>query len=590
MNGQLLIAVVLVITLGLFIWGRWRYDIVALLALLSLCILNIIPADEAFSGFGHPAVVTVAAVLVISRSLVNAGIVQTLAHRIGNLSENLVVHICLLTLLVTILSGFMNNIGALALLMPVAIKLARDSGHSPSAILMPIAFGSLLGGMLTLIGTPPNIIIASYRQQTATVPFSMFDFFPVGALIAAAGVLFIILIGWRLIPERKGQSSREQLFEIEDYISEVKASEDAKAIGQKISELENIENCDVTIIALVRDDRRINIPPQYETVRNGDTLIIEADAENLKTFIDKTGLVLTGGDKSGKEVLQSEETSLLETIILPDSRLINSTIKQANIRWRYGINLIGVARQGARLKQRLQNISFRAGDVLLLQGPSDNIYEALRNLGCLPLAERDLGLGQPRRIVFTIALFTGAILVNTFGLLPVHIAMTSAAVIMVLSRLVSLREAYDTIDWPIIILLGAMLPVGAALESTGAAANIAQWLGDLSDGLPPVMVVAILLISTMWLTDIINNAAAAVLMAPIAIGLAQHMGVSADTFLMTIAIGASCAFLTPIGHQSNTLVMGPGGYQFGDYWRMGLPLQIIVILVAIPALLWIWPL
>jgi di/tricarboxylate transporter len=409
-------------------------------------------------------------------------------------------------------------------------------------------------------------------------------------LIAAAGVLFIILIGWRLIPERKGQSSREQLFEIEDYISEVKASEDAKAIGQKISELENIENCDVTIIALVRDDRRINIPPQYETVRNGDTLIIEADAENLKTFIDKTGLVLTGGDKSGKEVLQSEETSLLETIILPDSRLINSTIKQANIRWRYGINLIGVARQGARLKQRLQNISFRAGDVLLLQGPSDNIYEALRNLGCLPLAERDLGLGQPRRIVFTIALFTGAILVNTFGLLPVHIAMTSAAVIMVLSRLVSLREAYDTIDWPIIILLGAMLPVGAALESTGAAANIAQWLGDLSDGLPPVMVVAILLISTMWLTDIINNAAAAVLMAPIAIGLAQHMGVSADTFLMTIAIGASCAFLTPIGHQSNTLVMGPGGYQFGDYWRMGLPLQIIVILVAIPALLWIWPL
>jgi di/tricarboxylate transporter len=261
MNDQLLIAVVLVITLGLFIWGRWRYDIVALLALLSLCILNIIPADEAFSGFGHPAVVTVAAVLVISRSLVNAGIVQTLAHRIGNLSENLVAHICLLTLLVTILSGFMNNIGALALLMPVAIKLARDSGHSPSAILMPIAFGSLLGGMLTLIGTPPNIIIASYREQTATVPFSMFDFFPVGAIIAAAGVLFIILIGWRLIPERKGQSSREQMFEIENYISEVKAGEDAKVIGKKFSELENIEDCDSTIIALVRDERRINIPP-----------------------------------------------------------------------------------------------------------------------------------------------------------------------------------------------------------------------------------------------------------------------------------------------------------------------------------------
>jgi di/tricarboxylate transporter len=380
------------------------------------------------------------------------------------------------------------------------------------------------------------------------------------------------------------------MFEIEDYISEIRAGEDAKAIGQKFSELENIEDCDVTIIALVRNERRINIPPQYETVREGDTLIVEADAGNLKTFMDKTGLVLASKDKTGKETLQSEETSLLEAIILPDSRLVNSTIKQTNIRWRYGINLIGVARQGARIKQRLQNIRFRAGDVLLLQGPSENIHEALRNLGCLPLAERDLGLGQPPRIVFTLALFAAAILMNTFGLLPVHISMASAAVIMVLTRLVSVREAYDSVDWPIIILLGAMLPVGVALESTGAAANIAQWLGDLAGNMPPVAVVVILLAGTMLLTDIINNAAATVLMAPIAIGLAQHLGVSADTLLMTIAIGASCAFLTPIGHQSNTLVMGPGGYRFGDYWRMGLPLQIIVLLVAIPALLWIWPL
>ncbi|MEX0951407.1 MAG: SLC13 family permease [Gammaproteobacteria bacterium] len=599
MDEQLTIGIVLFITLVLFVWGRWRYDLVALLALLTLCIVNIIPADEAFTGFGHPAVITVAAVLILSRALVNAGIVQLLAQKLGAFSDALPVQIALLTGLVTILSGFINNIGALALLMPVAIRLARDAGHSPSAILMPMAFGSLLGGTLTLIGTPANIIVASYRGDIGNSAFTMFDFFPVGAAVAIAGVLFIVLIGWRLIPQRQSQSSREQMFEIDDYIAELSISEDSKALDMKLSELEAVaENeGDVTIIALVRGERRIDIPPAYERLRADDHLIVEADTESLKNFIGKTDLKLAGNDDEdddnkhrGSKALQSEDSTILEAIILPDSRLIGNTSKQINLRWRYGINLIGVARQGSRIKRRLQNIRFSSGDVLLLQGPAENLYEALQNLGCLPLAERDLNIGQPRRIALTLGLFAGAILVNSFGLLPVHIAMASAAVLMIVTRLVSLRDAYAAIDWPIIVLLGAMLPVGAALETTGAAGNIAAGLADMAVHLPAIAVVGLLLFSTMVLTDVINNAAAAVLMAPIGMSLANYMDVSADPMLMAIAIGASCSFLTPIGHQSNTLVMGPGGYRFGDYWRMGLPLELLVMVVALPMLVWVWPL
>ncbi len=591
MDAQLTTALVLAGTLILFIWGYWRYDLVALLTLLVLCLIGIVPAAEAFYGFGHPAVITVAAVLILSRGLLNAGIVQFIAKRLSAFSNSESAQIALLTALVTILSGFINNIGALALLMPVAIRLARNAGRSPASMLMPMAFGSLLGGMLTLIGTPSNLIIAGYRGRALDDPFGMFDFMPVGAVTALAGVVFIALFGWRLIPKRPKQTSQAELFEIEDYIAELHVGEKSEAIGKPLNELEQQAEGNVIIIGLVREGRRLSVPSAYESLRQDDTLIVEADAENLKDFTDKFGLSLSvpDEDESRSSLLKSDDLSVLEAIVLPESKLAGGTVERAGMRWRYGVNLLGVARQGTRIKQRLRDIRLRAGDVLLLQGPADNIYEALRNLGCLPLAERDLALGQPRYIALTLGIFVAAIGINSFGLLPVHIAMTTAAVTMVLLRLVSLREAYEAIDWPILILLGAMLPVGAALEDTGAAATAAGWLIDLSGDLPVAAIVAILLIGTMFLSDVINNAAAAVLMAPVAIQTARTLEASPDPFLMAIAVGAAAAFLTPIGHQSNTLVMGPGGYRFGDYWRMGLPLELIVTVAAMPMILWIWP-
>jgi di/tricarboxylate transporter len=588
--AQAIVFGVLALALVLFVWGRWRYDVVSLMALLVVTVTGIVPGAEAFAGFGHPAVVTVAAVLVVGRGLQNSGVVDNIARLLSVVADHLTLQVSILTALVATCSAFMNNVGALALFLPVAMRMARKNDLSPSLFLMPIAFGSLLGGLVTLIGTPPNIIIATFRAQTAPEPFRMFEFAPVGVGVAVAGILFITLIGWRLLPQRKGQASREEMFRVEDYIAEVRVSEGSKTAGKTLRDLETGTDADVVVVGLVRGEHRLPAPSGFETLRAGDILIVEADSETLKALVDAAGLELVGGKDLGEEALKSDEVSVVEAVVVPDSLIEGRTARNLYLRSRYGLNLLAVARQGQRVRERLGGIRFRAGDVLLLQGGAEALPETLSTLGCLPLAERGLRLGQPRRVLLSTAIFGSALVGSATGVLPVQIAFVVAAVLMVVTGLLSLREAYDAIDWPVVVLLGAMIPVGLALETTGGATLIANGILQMAHQVPPTAVVAIVLVGAMSLSNVVNNAAAAVLMAPIAIGVARGLGTSADAFLMAVAVGASCAFLTPIGHQSNTLVLGPGGYRFGDYWRMGLPLSVVVTAVAIPLILWFWPL
>ncbi len=588
-SDQIIIFSVLLGALVLFVVGKWRFDMVAVLALLAGSISGVVPADQAFLGFGHPAVITVAAVLIVSRGLLNSGVVDSISRLLSRVGENRTLQVTSMTVLVTIFSAFMNNIGALALLLPVAVRMARSSRRSPSFLLMPMAFGSLLGGMTTLIGTPPNIIIATFRTQTGAAPFGMFDFSPVGIGVALGGIAFVSLLGWRLIPRRQGQSSREELFQIKDYVTEVKVPENSKFIGKPLHELEAIEDAEITILGLIRGDWRVPAPAKFEILRAGDVLIVEADSDSLKTLLHTAQLNLATETPEPNEVLGSDDVGVIEAVIMPDSPIEGNTPWTLQLRWRYGINVLGVARSGARLKQRLRNIHFRAGDVLLLQGQSETMYQTLSALGCLPLAERGLRLGQPRRVFLALGIFAVALISTTLGLLPVQLSFAAAAVVMALAGLLSVREVYESIDWPIIVLLGAMIPVGLALESTGAAQLIATQLVGLTTPMNAVGILIVLLVATMFLTDLINNAAAAIVMAPIAISMAAELAISADPFLMAVAVGASSAFLTPIGHQSNAMVMGPGGYRFGDYWRMGLPLDVLIAVMAIPLILWVWP-
>jgi di/tricarboxylate transporter len=590
MIEQTIVFATLIIALTLFIWGRWRYDIVAVIALLIVSITGVVPPGDVFSGFGHPAVITVGAVLILSRALMNSGLVAIIARWVFKVGKHPVIQIGVLTTLVALFSGFMNNVGALAILLPVAMQVARKSGNPPSVLLMPIAFGSLLGGLMTMIGTPPNIIIAMARATTAEGPFRMFDFTPVGFGVALAGIFFITLVGWRLLPKRTGQKSSEDLFHIEDYITEVRIDEGNELIGKRLRDQKFPKGIDINIIGIVRGKKRLVARAMHELLHANDILIVEADSENLQTFVDWGDFKLEGKKVIERGELESDEIGVSEAVVMADSYAVGKNALSLNLRRKYGINLLAVSRKGERVKLRLGEIRFRAGDVLLLNGPKDTLQESMQTLNWLPLAERNLKIGQERRVLASLTIFSSAIIVTALGIFPIQIAFVTAAVIMVVVGLLSIKEIYDSVDWSIIVLLGAMIPVGQALETSGGAELIANQLLHISGGLSPAITLLILLVATMFLSDIINNAAAAVLMAPIAINLADGIGASADPFLISVALGASCAFLTPIGHQSNTLVMGPGGYHFGDYWRLGLPLEIIIVLVGIPLILYFWPL
>jgi di/tricarboxylate transporter len=588
---QAVVFAILAATLVLFVWGRWRYDLVALAALLLVFIAGLVPAEQVFLGFGHPAVVTVAAVLVLSRGLLNAGVVDSLSRSLARVGSRPMLQVATLTGIVVLCSGFMNNVGALALMMPVAVWMSRQSGRSPSLLLMPLAFGSLIGGLITLIGTPPNIIIAIYRAETGAPAFGMFDFTPVGLGVAAAGLVFIALVGWRLTPRREAQSAPDELFEIEDYISEVVVPEGAKTVGRTIFHLTSAmeKETEATVVGLIRGERHIAAPAWYEVIQAGDILMVEATPDDLKALIDGMGLALAECKGDCKEILGSDEIRLMEAVITADSPLPGTTAASLHLRRNFGVNLLAIARRGRRLERRLGETQFIIGDILLLQGSEEALQTTLKTFKCLPLAERGLRIGQPRQVFLALGIFGGAMALSALNLLPVQVAFIAAAVIMVVTGLVPLGDIYESIDWPIIVLLGAMFPLGHALESTGGAELIAAQLLVLSGHFPPMAILAVLLVGTMLLSNVVNNAAAAVLMAPIAITLANGMAVSVDPLLMAVAVGSSCAFLTPVGHQSNALVMAPGGYRFGDYWRLGLPLSILITVVAVPLILYFWP-
>jgi di/tricarboxylate transporter len=577
----------------LFIWGRWRYDLIAFTALLAAVVIGLVEPMQAFAGFGHPAVVTVAAVLIISRALSNSGLIDLLAKGLDPAAERgQSQHIGFIGIVAALLSAFINNVGALALLMPVALKSAAKSGRTPGFILMPLAFASILGGTITLIGTPPNIIIANYRASTGGEAFSMFDFTPVGAVVALAGLLFIAFLGWRLIPAaRRAKQADDSLFEIEAYVTELRVPEDSPLLGKGRRQIESeFEKHEVALVGLIREHQHIHSATWRGRISSADILVLEAAPEGIDKLVSTYGLEMVGSGAEVSDDLKFDEVALVEAVVSPAGMIENRTASGIRLRGRFGVNLLAVSRQGRPIKTRLHTMRLRAGDVLLLQGPVDQMPTILGDIGCLPLAERGVRIGRPERAWLSLAVFVAAIICMSLGLIAAPIALGLAAMAMLFLNVASLREAYDSINWPVIILLGAMIPIGGALESSGATDLITASILSVGDGLSPIVVLTILLIVTMTLSDIVNNAATAVIMAPIAYGLAERLQVNADAFLMAVAIGASCAFLTPIGHQNNTLVLGPGGYRFGDYWRMGLPLEILVTAVSIPMILWIWPL
>ena len=580
----------LLLALGLFAWGRIRHDFVALISLFVLIVAGIVKPADAFSGFGHPAVITVAAVLIIGKALELSGLIDLLGKWVTKVGSHLVLQVLVLSLLVAVASAFMNNVGALAIMMPIAIHMARQSGHSPSFVLMPLAFASLLGGMTTLIGTPPNIIIAAFRRDEVGEAFGMFDFSPVGVTLTVAGLAFSVLLGWRLLPNRTTAHASTDLFDIDHYVTEVQVTKDSKAAGKTIVEFAAMTKADIQLLGIVRNATRIHAPDTTETLLDGDILILEMDADDMKTLIEDTGVSLFGNTACRDTAKGSADIAIMEAVVMADSALFNRTVSDLDLRRRWRVNLLAVARKGEENHHRLADVTFRVGDVLLLQGREKMLQEAIMAFGCLPLAKRGLTLGYKTKIPLAVGIFGLSIAVVVAGWMPVEAAFSMAAVALVLTRVMPLKDVYHSVDWPVIVLLGAMIPVGVSLETTGGAEKIAGVIMQVGDGIPGWALLAVILTVTMLLSGVINNAATVLLMAPIALGVARGLSYAVDPFLMAVAIGASAAFLTPIGHQSNTLVMGPGGYRFTDYMRMGGPLTVLMVVVGVPVILWVFPL
>lgn len=577
---------------GLLLWGRFRYDIVAFSALMLGVVLGVVPTKEAFSGFGHPATLVVALVLVVSAGLVRSGAVFLITRTLVDASRSLGAHIALMGAIGGVLSAFMNNVAALALLMPVDIQTARKAARPVGLSLMPLSFATILGGMVTLIGTPPNIIIASIREDALGEPFKMFDFAPVGGVTAIAGLIFVALIGWRLIPQPDAaENGSNPMDEFSQYVAELTVPEGSKHIGKRLKELlEDAEKNDVAILGLVRDGTRRYGTQRGTQLKAHDALVLEATPEALDEFRAALGLAFAEEHREEKLKAEGEGLSKIEVVVPENARIAGRTAQSIGLNWRQSSVLMGISRAGKKITKQMRKTEIHAGDILLLLVPQGREAIVTEWLGCLPLAERGLTVTRDEKVWLAIGMFAAAVAAASFGLIYLPVALGLVVVGYVLSKIIPLSELYTHIEWPVVVLLGSMIPLGAALESSGGTELIAGALVGITEGLPAWAVLTVLMVVTMTLSDVLNNTATTIVAAPVGIQMAHALGKNPDPFLMAVAIAASCAFLTPIGHKNNTLILGPGGYKFGDYWRMGLPLEILVVAVSIPAILVFWPL
>jgi di/tricarboxylate transporter len=573
-----------------FVWGKLRYDVIALLALLAGVALGVVPAKDAFKGFSDDIVIIVASALIVSAAVARSGLVETALARISPLLRSTQAQVAVLVFVVAAMSAIIKNIGALAMMLPIAYQLARKDGKSPSVFLMPMAFASLLGGIVTLVGTSPNVIVARVRQELGGEPFAMFDFTPVGIGIALAGCAFLS-VAYRLLPkDRQGSRSLDQAVDIKDYVTEARIPEKGPLAGKTIADLRKPGDGEVEVVAILRDGERRRTPLPDASLRAGDILLLRGEPKALERVVAAGELELTGQHRSTQREGSLDPARTGEAIVTQGSLLEGLSAAEIDLHARFHINLLGISRAGERITERLRDIRLRAGDVVLLQGDEDLLPERLRELGLLPLAARSLALGSTRRRFVTGSIVAATVIVVALGLLPVAIAFFAAAVLLLVTRALTLRDAYDSVEAPILIMLAALIPVSDSLRVTGATDVFAGLLAQVGAGLPGWGAVGLMLVAAMAVTPFLNNAATVLVMAPIGAGFAKTLGYNPDAFLMAVAIGAACDFLTPIGHQCNTLVMGPGGYRFGDYSRLGAPLSLLVILLAVPLILFVWPL
>ena len=587
MFDQIVILGLLTLMVGLFIWGRWRYDAVSLGVLSSFVLFGYIQPEKAFSGFSHPAVITVALVLLISKGLERSGFIAVLGRKLQVYANSEIQFMISITFFAAVLSSFMNNIGAMAMLLPITLGICQKMNWNPSKFLIPLSFASILGGMNTKIGTPPNIIISEFRKDYVEKDFAFFDFSFTGVPVSILGILFIAFIGWRLIKLRPINSENNPLIELEDYLVEMVITKNSMLIDKRALDFRNELDTDTALIGQIDENgKKIEIHGNQK-LYEGQILIMKINPDMVADIQQEFGLDID----SENDLTSIDDLGGIEAIIVPKSRLIGRKYQYFKRLVGRELSLLGLWRRGLKFRFRLSNEIFKVGDVLLIanRGEKNNISEKLELAGLMPLWQREFDVVRdPTKIFIAFGLFTICLLLVIFNYVPIVVAFLICVIGFVSSKLLTGEGVYRHIDWPVVILLAAMIPIGNTLISYGITDSVSGYLAGLSSAIDYVWLIVLIMIITMFLSDIINNAATAVIMAPLAVSLAEKINQPIEPFLMSVAIGASCAFLSPIGHQCNTLVMAPGNYKFGDYWKVGLPLEILIVLISVPAIVFYW--
>ncbi|MEP7061006.1 MAG: SLC13 family permease [Betaproteobacteria bacterium] len=580
---------IILVMIAIFMSGRLRYDVVAALALVTATLLGVVPGNKAFTGFANPVIIIIASVLVVSRAIAASNVLEvwigTLLGRIRSTS----LQVGVLAAAVGYLSAFIKNVGTLGIFMPLAVRTARRSQQSPSVYLMPLAFASLVGGTITKIGTSPNLLISSVREDLGGAPFGLFDFAAVGLPLTTLAIVFLAF-GWRLLPHREGQKAPEEAFSIESYTTELRVPNSLEPAELTVEALEKQTEDELSVAAIVREGSHRYVPSGSWRIYAGDVLVVLADPTVVEKLVAKNGFEIVGSKKLDASEKDSDEIEVAEVIVPAESMLVGKTPASLDLRRRFGINLFAVRGARTAVTARLRSHRFVAGDVVLFQGWGKNLADSITELGVLPLADRKLTLGRGVSGVVPLLLLAAALVLVAFGVLSVEVAFFAAAVLTVLLKQVTLKDAYASIEWPVIVMIGCLLPVGEAIKDTGAAALLGGVLTQVAHVIPAFAAVALVMAVAMLLTPLLHHAAAVLVLGPVAGALAANLGFHNEAFLMAVALGCACDFLTPIGHQNNTLVMGPGGYRFGDYWRLGLPLTLMMLCIGTPLILWRWPL
>ena len=577
------------LTVIVFIWGRWRYDLVALGALAVGIVIGVIPIKSAFDGVSNDIVIIIASALVLSAAVARSGLVDTILAPLVPRLRSEKSQVPVFSAATALLSMLSKNVGALALMMPTALQIAKRTNTPASRVLMPMSFASLVGGLAVLVGTSPNIIVSEVRGEATGTPFGMFDYFPVGIILTVIAIVYLSF-AYRLLPkDRKASISVDAALAANAYMTEVQVPAGWTWKAGRVSDIQRFGDGSNKVVAILRANKRITAPHANRKILPGDTLLLEGEEQELNELIVRAGLKLSLTDRPVALAEPTDEVRVVEAVIGADSDLIGESAKSFALHEAHGVNLIGVSRSGYRMRGPLSSTRLKSGDILVLQGSEQSLPEALKALGLLPLAEREVRLGGIRHAIAPAVILVGAMVVVATGLLPVAAGFFIAAVLVVAVGALRMREAYAALDAPVLILVAALIPVSDSISKSGGADLIAAALSGAFHGMPPLVTLTAMMAVAMIATPFLNNAATVLIVAPIGMGLAKQLGLSPDPFLMAVAVGAGCDFLTPVGHQCNTLVMGPGGYRFGDYARLGAPLSLIILLVAPLLISLFWP-